>query len=63
MMAMVEDPPNPAHAARESDLKIFFVSIVYGLLLNWCALQVVASIVSLFPLRRRGFTKCLFNTL
>jgi hypothetical protein len=28
MMAMVEDSPNPAHAARESDLKIFFVSVM-----------------------------------
>jgi hypothetical protein len=28
MMAMLEDSPNPAHAARESDLKIFFVSVM-----------------------------------
>jgi hypothetical protein len=27
MMAMVEDSPNPAHAARESDLKIFFTRL------------------------------------
>lgn len=27
MMAMVEDPPNPAHAARESDLKVFFTRL------------------------------------
>ena len=29
-MAMVEDPPNPAHAAREPDLRIFFVSNMSG---------------------------------
>lgn len=32
MMAMVEDPPNPLHAAREPDLRVLFVSYLYNVM-------------------------------
>ena len=41
MMAMVEDPPNPLHAARESDLRALFVS--KGIFVSFAKADVLVS--------------------